>query len=141
MRLELMWSRGPSQILLPDHGKNRAGCARTFTLLPFYENFVPSPRHTFTILIAARRIFTVPRDYACETEVRARVRDSAPLASGTWLVGEQRVPSRSVTVLGRRTVGASTELACWEQRHPLLTLDSRTFHFGTSSTARWVQTP
>ena len=66
MRLELLWSRGPSQILLPDYGKNRARCARTFTLLPFYENFLP--RQAFTILIANGRIFTVPRDYASDTE-------------------------------------------------------------------------
>ena len=44
-----------------DYGKNRARCARTFTLLPFYENFLPG--QAFTILIANGRIFTVPRDY------------------------------------------------------------------------------
>jgi hypothetical protein len=39
----------------------RAARAQTFTRLPFYENFVHGT--IFTILIAARRIFTLPRDY------------------------------------------------------------------------------
>ena len=81
--------------------KNRARCARTFTLLPFYENFLP--RQAFTILIANGRIFTVPRDYVfsqevpvgqvaltcrrCSTHARYQGKDAGRLSScahGVW---------------------------------------------------------